>query len=77
MTLSTSEISIMFLSLFLLLLFSFLGGKLFEKIKAPKEVGEIVGGMILGGSCIGFFFPELYSSIFNNFPEQGKVFTDL
>lgn len=73
MTLSTSEISIMFLSLFLLLLFSFIGGKLFERIKAPKVVGEIVGGMILGGSCIGFFFPELYSSIFNNFPEQGKV----
>ena len=73
MNLSTSEISIIFLSLFLLLLFSFIGGKLFEKIKAPKVVGEIFGGMILGGSCIGFFFPDLYSSIFNNFAEQGKV----
>ena len=73
MSLSSNEISIMFLSLFLLLLFSFLGGKLFEKIKAPKVVGEIVGGMILGGSCIGFFFPEIYNSIFNSFNEQGKV----
>lgn len=73
MSLSSNEISIMFLSLFLLLLFSFFGGKLFEKIKAPKVVGEIVGGMILGGSCIGFFFPEIYNSIFNSFSEQGKV----
>ena len=73
MSLTSNEISIMFLSLFLLLLFSFLGGKLFEKIKAPKVVGEIVGGMILGGSCIGFFFPEIYNSIFNSFSEQGKV----
>ena len=73
MSLTSNEISIMFLSLFLLLLFSFLGGKLFEKIKAPKVVGEIVGGMILGGSCIGFFFSEIYNSIFNSFSEQGKV----
>ena len=73
MSLTSNEISVMFLSLFLLLLFSFLGGKLFEKIKASKVVGEIVGGMILGGSCIGFFFPEIYNSIFNSFSEQGKV----
>lgn len=73
MTLSTSEISAIFLSLFFLLLFSFLGGKLFEKIKAPKVVGEIFGGMILGGSCIGLMFPELFNSVFNNFAEQGKV----
>ncbi len=68
-----NEISLTFLSLFLLLLFSFIGGKLFELIKAPKVVGEIFGGMILGGSCIGLFFPELFDSIFNGFAEQGKV----
>lgn len=73
MTLSAKEIGITFLALFLLLLSSFLCGKLFEKIKAPKVVGEIVGGMILGGSCIGFFFPEFIDSIFNNYAEEGKV----
>ncbi len=73
MTLSAKEIGITFLALFLLLLSSFLCGKLFEKIKAPKVVGEIVGGMILGGSCIGFFFPEFIDSIFNSYAEEGKV----
>lgn len=73
MTLSANEISLTFLALFLLLLSSFACGKLFEKIKAPKVVGEIVGGMILGGSCIGFFFPEFTETIFNGYVEEGKV----
>ena len=72
-TLSSSEIGITFFALFLLLLSSFIGGKLFEKIKAPKVVGEIVGGMIIGGSCIGLLFPEFFNSVFNNFVEEGKV----
>lgn len=72
-TLTTNEISLTFLALFLLLLFSFLGGKLFEFIKAPKVVGEIFGGMILGGSCIGYFFPDLFNSVFNGYAEEGKV----
>lgn len=72
-TLSANEISLTFLALFLLLLFSFIGGKLFELIKAPKVVGEILGGMILGGSCIGYFFPELFNAVFNGYAEEGKV----
>ena len=71
--LASNEISLTFLSLFLLLLFSFIGGKLFELIKAPKVVGEIFGGMILGGSCIGLLFPELFNLVFNGFAEEGKV----
>lgn len=73
MTLSAAEIGITFLALFLLLLSAFFCGKLFEKIKAPKVVGEIVGGMIWGGSCIAFFFPEFTDFIFNSYIEEGKV----
>lgn len=73
MALSTSEISITFLALFLLLISSFICGKLFEWIKAPKVVGEIVGGMVWGESCIGFFFPEFTETIFNGYVEEGKV----
>ena len=73
MTLSTNEISITFLALALLLLSSFVFGKLFEKINAPKVVGEIVGGMVFGGSCLGLLMPEFTNGIFNNYPEEGKV----
>ena len=72
-SLTTVEISNTFLALFLLLFFSFIGGKLFEWIKAPKVVGEIVGGMVLGGSCIGLLFPDLFNSIFNSYESQSKV----
>lgn len=73
MTLSTNEISVTFFALALLLLSSFIFGKIFEKINAPKVVGEIVGGMVFGGSCLGLLSPELMNSIFNNYAEEGKV----
>lgn len=72
-TLNTSEISITFLALFLLLISSFICGKLFEWIKAPKVVGEIVGGMLLGGSCLALFCPELFHTIFKGYPEEEKL----
>ena len=72
-TLNTSEISITFLALFLLLVSSFICGKLFEWINAPKVVGEIVGGMLLGGSCLALFCPELFRGVFQAYPEEEKL----
>ena len=72
-TLKTFEISVMFLALFLLLLSSFVFGKLFEYIKAPKVVGEIVGGMVVGGSVFALLLPNLFSNIFYAFEEEGKI----
>ena len=72
-TLTTNEVALTFLALFLLLFSAFIGGKLFEFIKAPKVVGEIVGGMVLGGSCVGLLLPEFTQTVFNGFGEEGKV----
>ena len=72
-TLATNEITITFLSLFLLLASACVCGKLFELCKAPKVVGEIVGGMLMGCSCVGFFWPDVFQSIFNAYAEQGKT----
>lgn len=72
-TLNEHEIIITLLALGLLLLSAFLFGTLLEKIKGPRVVGEILGGMILGGSCLYFFFPEIMSKVFLSYPEEGKV----
>lgn len=73
MILSADEISVTFLALALLLVSSFVFGKLFEKIHAPRVVGEIVGGMVFGGSCLALLFPKFTNGIFNNYAEEGKV----
>lgn len=71
--LNTNELMYTILAIMLLLLFSYLGGKLFEKIKAPKVVGEIFGGMILGNSCLFLLFPNIMDKIFFSFSEEGKI----
>ena len=72
-SLTTSEISITFFALFLLLFSAYIFGKLFEVIKAPKVVGEIVGGMVVGGSVLALLLPNIFSNIFCAFDEEGKV----
>ena len=72
-TLSEKEIIISLIALALLLLFAFCFGTLMEKIKGPRVVGEILGGMILGGSCLFLLLPSLSEQIFFAYPEEGKV----
>lgn len=72
-TLSTSELTATFLSIALLLLAAMACGTLFEKFGAPRVVGEITGGLLLGGTCFYHFCPELANSIFKAFAEQDKV----
>lgn len=72
-TLNNSEINLVVIALGLLLVSAFVCGKLFEKIKAPKVVGEIVGGMLLGVSGLGLINTGLYESIFNGFTEEQKI----
>lgn len=72
-TLSENEIFLTLAALSLLLLSAYLCGKLMEKINAPKVVGEIVGGMIFGGTFLYHFFPDFISGIFSGYAEEGKV----
>ena len=72
-TLNESEIIITLIALSLLLLSAFIFGSLFEKIKGPRVVGEIIGGMLLGGSFLYLLFPDIMSNIFLSYPEEGKV----
>lgn len=72
-TLTDNEITITLIALGLLMLGAFICGKAFERIKAPKVVGEIVGGMLFGGTFLGYICPQFIDNIFNNYSEEGKV----
>lgn len=72
-TLSENEIIVTLLALALLLAGAYLCGKLMELIKAPKVVGEIIGGLLFGGTFLYHFFPDQMEAIFLAYPEEGKV----
>ncbi len=72
-TLSEHEIIFTLIALALLLFFAFLFGTGLEKIKGPRVVGEILGGMFFGASFLYIFAPKFVSSIFLAYPEEGKV----
>lgn len=72
-TLSEQEIIMTLIALALLLAGAYVFGSLFEKIKAPRVVGEIIGGMFWGGSFLYFFAPDAMAGIFMAYEQEGKV----
>ncbi len=72
-TLTEPEVISTLISISLLLAGAYIFGNVFEKIKAPRVVGEIIGGMIWGGSCLYFLFPNSISQIFLSYEQEGKV----
>lgn len=72
-TLSESETFMTLLALAFLLAGAYVCGKLMEAVRAPKVVGEIIGGMLFGGTFLYHFCPDLMAGIFQSYPEEGKV----
>lgn len=72
-TLADNEIMMTLTALACLLTGTFVVGRLFEKLQAPKVVGEIIGGMLFGGTFLGAVLPRLMADIFNSYSEEGKV----
>ncbi|WP_201736916.1 hypothetical protein [Campylobacter armoricus] len=73
-SLSPDNLTAIFLSLGILLLAAFVFSKIFTFLTAPKVIGEITGGFILGASGLYIIAPEFITHIFLNFQEQGKIF---
>ena len=63
-TIENLELARFFLAISLLLVSAHVSGYLFTKLRMPKVVGEIFGGLLLGPTLFGYFFPELYNRIF-------------
>ena len=70
MSLSHSEITILFLSLGLLLGVSRLLGELCQRFHQPAVLGEIVAGLLLGPTVLGAIFPQAVETLF---PKSGNV----
>jgi Kef-type K+ transport system membrane component KefB len=54
------------LAIAFLTFFATLFGYLFNKLKIPKVIGEIFGGIVLGPTFLGRIFPDFNSLLFNN-----------
>lgn len=70
---SDSELARFFLSLVLLLVGALAGGLVFERLKMPRVIGEIMGGIVLGPSVLGLIAPEAQKWVFAGFPAQGAL----
>ena len=71
--LSTNQLLHFFFGLSALLISAHVFGYLFARSKLPRVVGEIVGGIVLGPTLIGFLLPDAYSFLFNAFSSEGQL----
>lgn len=53
-------------------------GYLFQRLfRAPKVIGEICAGLVLGPTVLGYLYPVGYSSLFNAFPAEGSLIASM
>lgn len=60
----SDPMAILLLQIIVIILFARLFGFLFKKIGQPAVIGEIVAGIVLGPSIVGFFFPHITLFLF-------------
>jgi K+:H+ antiporter len=72
-SMNDSELARFFLSLVMLLVGALGCGHAFERLKLPRVIGEIVGGIVLGPSVLGLISLEAQQWVFAGFPAQGAL----
>ena len=55
---------LLFLQLIVIIAASQLMGLIFRKMQQPEVVGQVLGGILLGPSFLGKYFPNLFDSLF-------------
>jgi Kef-type K+ transport system membrane component KefB len=65
MRISQHEITAVLIQLGIMLLAGRLLSELARKVKQPAVVGEILAGILLGPTLLGYFQPELFEKIFH------------
>lgn len=71
--LTTFELTRFFIAMVVLLFAAHIFGFLFDRVKLPRVIGEIVGGLMLGPTVLGYFDPSLENWIFNGTSSEGKL----
>ena len=72
-TLTNSELSRILLAIVLLLMAAHFWGYFFQRFRLPRVIGEIFGGLLLGPTVFGYFFPDAHRWVFNAFEAEGKL----
>jgi Kef-type K+ transport system membrane component KefB len=49
-------------------------GFIAERLAIPRVIGEVAGGLLLGPTCMGFFFPDAFHWLFLGFKTEGNLF---
>ncbi|MBC6971534.1 cation:proton antiporter [Bacillus sp. Xin] len=57
-----------------LLALAHLLGFLAERLMIPRVIGEILAGLVLGPTLLGYFFPDTFQWMFLGFDGEGKLF---
>lgn len=61
---ATHHLARLLLQIFAIIVVARLFGMLFNRIGQPSVVGEVVAGIVLGPSVLGFLFPETFGALF-------------
>lgn len=72
-TLENVELTRFFFAIVSLLAAAHFFGYLFHRWRLPRVIGEIFGGLMLGPTFLGHFFPEASDWLFNAFEGEGKL----
>jgi Kef-type K+ transport system membrane component KefB len=58
------SLGLLLLQIILIIIVSRIFGWIFKKMSQPMVIGEIVAGIVLGPSLLGFYFPEISTFVF-------------
>lgn len=72
-SLSEHELTRFFMAVVALMACAHLFGSIFGRLRMPRVVGEITGGLLLGPTVLGSISPGAYDWTFDAFPEEGDL----